>query len=57
MKSRKVVLINLFAGQRWRHRHGEQTFGQGRGEEGEGEMNGDSSMGAYTLPHGKGMSS
>ena len=36
MESRKMVLINLFAGQQWRNRHREQTYGQGeRGEEGE----------------------
>ena len=51
-----MVLLNLSAGQWWRHRHGEQTFGQGQGEEGEGEMNGDSSIEAYTLPYGKCMS-
>ena len=31
MKSRKVVLMNLFAGQRWRHRHRKQTFDMGWG--------------------------
>ena len=31
----------------------EQTYGQGRGEEGEGEVNGGSSMQAYTLPYVK----
>ena len=33
----------------WRCRYGEQTYGQGGEEEGEGEMNGESSMEAYTL--------
>ena len=27
MESGKIVLMNLFAGQQWRHRHKEQTFG------------------------------
>ena len=33
--------------------NGEQTYGQGGGEEGEGEMSGESSMEAYTLPYVK----
>ena len=44
-----MVLKNLFAEQRWRlngHR-------LGRVEEGEGEMNRESSMEAYTLPYVK----
>ena len=37
MKSRKLVLMKLFVGQQWRHRHKQQTYGHGRGqEEGEG---------------------
>jgi len=34
MESRKIVLLNLFSGQQWRHRHREQTYGHGglRGE-------------------------
>ena len=40
-ESRKMVLKNLFAGQQWRNRHREQTYGHGeRG--GEGELYGDS---------------
>ena len=36
MEFRKMVLNNLFAGQQWRKRHREQTYGRGeRGEEGE----------------------
>ena len=27
MESRKTALMNLLAGQEWRHRHREQTFG------------------------------
>ena len=30
MESRKMVLMNLFAGQQWRNRHREQTYGHGR---------------------------
>ena len=43
MESRKKVPKNLFAGQQWRNRHREQTYGHGeRG--GEGEMYGESNM-------------
>ena len=36
MESRKMVLINLFAGQQWRNRHREWTYGHGvRGGKGE----------------------
>ena len=38
MESRNIVLIKLFAGQQWRHRHTEQAYRPGMGEEGEGEM-------------------
>ena len=31
MESRKMMLKNLFAGQEWRHRHRERTFGHGGG--------------------------
>ena len=43
MESRKLILMNLFAGQQWRCRHREQTYAQGRrvGKEREGEMNGE----------------
>ena len=41
-----MVLNNLFAGQQWRKRHREQTYGRGeRGEE--GEMYGKSNMEIY----------
>ena len=37
MESRKMVLMKLFIGQQWRHRHIEPTYGpRGIGEEGEG---------------------
>ena len=49
MESRKMVLVNLFPGQQWRHRHRQQTYGHGRGEEGDSGMNGESNMEAYTL--------
>ena len=46
MKSRKMVLQNLFTGQQWRNRRREQTYGYGeRG--GEGEMYGKSDMETY----------
>ena len=53
MESRKMVLMNLFAGQQWRHRHREQTWTGGRVEEGEGGMYGESKMETYTLPYVK----
>ena len=31
MEPRKMVLIKLFAGQQWKHRHREQTYGHGGG--------------------------
>ena len=33
MESRKTVLMNLPAGQQWRHRHREQIYGHGWGKE------------------------
>ena len=52
MESRKMVLINLFAGQQWRHTENRHTD-KGQGEEGEGEINGENSMEAYKLPYVK----
>ena len=50
MKSRKTVLVNLFAGQKWKHRHREQTCGLGGGgKEGECGMSAESNMGIYTI--------
>ena len=40
--------MSLFSEQQWGHRHREQTVDKGGGEEREGEMNGESSMHAYT---------
>ena len=37
MESRKMVLKNLFAGQQWRNRYREQTYGHGE-KGGEGGM-------------------
>ena len=34
MESRKIVLMNLFAGQQWRCRHREKTCGHSRGRKG-----------------------
>ena len=28
MESEEMVLVNLFSGQQWKNRHGEQTYGQ-----------------------------
>ena len=53
MESRKMILMNLFAGQQWRHRHREQTYGQGQVEEGDSEMNRERSMEADTLTYVK----
>ena len=48
MESRKMVLMNLFAGQQWRNRF-ERTdlWTQWGGEEGEGEMYGERNMETY----------
>ena len=48
MESRKMVLMNLFAGQQWRNRHRAHTYGHvGGGEEGKGGMNGESNIETY----------
>ena len=36
MESRKMVLMNLFAGQQWRNRERERLRDMGEGEEGTG---------------------
>ena len=48
-----MVPKNLFAGQQWRNRHREQTYGYKEGYEGEGGTNRESSMETYTLPYMK----
>ena len=47
VESRKMVLMNLFAGQQWRHRHREQNYGHGGGAA--GGTNRESSLEIYTL--------
>ena len=46
-----MALINLFTEQQWRCRDREQTHDKGGGEEGEGEVNEESSMEAYALTY------
>ena len=41
-----MVLKNVFAGQQWRNRHREQTYGHGESG-GEGDMYGESNMETY----------
>ena len=40
--------MNLFVGQQWRNRHGEQTYGPGVGQK-EGERYGESNMETYKI--------
>ena len=48
MESKKIVLMNLLSGQRWRNNRIEnRLMDTGRGEEGEGEMYGESNMEIY----------
>ena len=47
MEFRKIVLMNLFAGKEWSHRHREWTYGHSR--EGDDRRNGESSIDIYTL--------
>ena len=42
-----MALTKLFAGQQWKHRHREQTYGHGWGKEGEGRIYGESNMEIY----------
>ena len=46
MACRKMVLMKLSAGQQWRHRHKEQTYGHGAGG-GDDGMYGESNMEMY----------
>ena len=51
MESSKMVLMDLFAGQQWRHRHRKQTCGHsGEGEDG---VDWENSTETYTLPYVK----
>ena len=45
-----MVLKDLFAEQQWRHREN-RLMDKGGGEEGEGEINGESSMDAFILTY------
>ena len=51
MESRKMVLMKLFAGQQWRHRHREQASGHNWGRRGWDER--DSSIETYALSYAK----
>ena len=46
MESRKMVSKNLFAGQQWRNRQKEQTYGHGERRP-EGEIYGEKNMETY----------
>ena len=46
MESRKMVSKNLFAGQQWRNRHKEQTYGHGERRP-EVEIYGENNMETY----------
>ena len=48
MESRNIILINFYAGQKWRCKHKEQTCGHSR--KGEGGANRESSVDIYTPP-------
>ena len=47
MESRKMILMKLFAGQQWRNRHRDQTYGHGGRGGGEGNVYGESNMKIY----------
>ena len=47
MESRKMTLMSLFSGQQWRNRHNNRPKDMRGGEEGEGEMYGESNMEVY----------
>ena len=47
MESRKMVRMNLFAGQQGRNRHREQNYGHEGVEREEGERYGESNMETY----------
>lgn len=51
MESRKKVLMNLFAGQQWRHEHREQTCGHSGGSTEWDELREERET--YTLPYVK----
>ena len=47
MESRRMALMKLLSGQQWRNRYREQTCGYEGGEDGGGEMYGESNMEIY----------
>ena len=49
MGSRKMVLMNLCAGQQWRHRHRGQTYGHSVGERVGHTTNGGSGVETYSF--------
>ena len=51
MESRNMVLMKLFTGQNGDADIEDRHMDKSRGEEGEGEMNGESSMEAYILQY------
>ena len=48
MESRKIVLMNLFSGQHWRNTQN-RPMDTRKGEEGEGEADGESNMETYNI--------
>ena len=53
MESRQMVLVKLFAGQGWRCRHTEQTYGHSERGRKRRDKCGERSTGTYTLPYVK----
>ena len=53
MKSRRMVLMSLFAGRQWRCRHRTDVWTRGGGGGGEGGANWENSLETYTLPYVK----
>ena len=49
VESRKMVKMNLFAGQQWRNRYREQTYGHRGGWEREDEMYEERNMETYNM--------
>ena len=49
MESRKMVQMNLFAGQQWKHRQRRQTCGHREWNKWRGGTSGESSMDTYIL--------
>ena len=49
MESRKMIVMNLSAGRRWRRRHREQTFGHSAGRRGWDKLRDEYEMAFYLL--------